>query len=201
MPVFIQTMYGAVLGVNFYQIITEKTERLVPSLGAFLNFYRSESVFQFLLFSFTLLIVAHDWFSYNEEGGADEKNTVGNYWGYVPQIFSLFFISQMFVATKFVNFQCWYLFAFWYTICNIMNGALQYMAKREINKLPALVSSLKRTMKDNGKRYIFHGAITISGYVITTLYQNIILFDLLLIVTAAIVIWLWSKKAKASRNS
>lgn len=107
---FIQAMYGTVLGVNFYKIATENDTDYLFSLP---------QIFYAALFCCTIIIVAHDWFHYHRiEPGENEKRS---FWYYTPQIFSLFFLAEMFSSINDQKPQYWYGFSLGYTVFNIVN--------------------------------------------------------------------------------
>ncbi len=135
MPLFIQGMYATVLGVSFYRIALQDKDNWIlarswtevcsfffsPTLGLFLI---SESFFRFLIFAFMVLIVAHDWYSYHSEKRQTEAQR--SFWYYSPQILALVFIAQMFGAIEVLNLKYWYIFGFWYTICNTISISVNH---------------------------------------------------------------------------
>ena len=116
MPQFIQALFGTILGVSFYK--SQFFEEYKIDLGNFYKLYDKPETFYFLLFSFTLLIAAHDWFSFHKKSILKD-----NFWNYVPQIFSLFFLSQMLiVASSNKPYSEWFIYGFFYTGFNILNS-------------------------------------------------------------------------------
>ncbi len=86
MPNFMQAMYGTVIGVGSLEYVFSVSDT-------------SNSVFRFLFFAFTIVIIAHDWYVYHKlERKSDEK-----FWPYTLQIGSLFFLAQMMYAAKSMN--------------------------------------------------------------------------------------------------
>ncbi|WP_447636577.1 hypothetical protein [Flavobacterium microcysteis] len=115
MPQFIQAMYGTMLGVSFYKSNFFEKYKIDIDNGGFP--IDKPVTFYLLLFCFTLLIAAHDWFYFHKNYDKQDK-----FWPYIPQVFSLFFLSQMFVvASNEKPYIEWFVYGFFYTIVNIVN--------------------------------------------------------------------------------
>ncbi len=194
MPLFIQGMYATVLGVSFYKIALIQSDiwKPVQNVSEFFAFFKpqiiwaffqSEYCFRFLLFASMLLILAHDWFSYHLEKRTDEDK---NYWYYAPQLFSLFFLAQMFGAIEVLNFQYWYVFAFWYTISNIVNIGVIYSPNDRPHKI---------------KIYAIHTAITGIGFFIVPEKFKWPTYHIALGLTFLIVVLLWKWKPKKESDT
>lgn len=83
MPNFIQAMYGTVIGVGSLEYVFDAK-------------VLTDSIFQFMFFDFSILIIAHDWYVFHKlERKSDEK-----FWPYTFQVGSLFFLAQMMYAAK-----------------------------------------------------------------------------------------------------
>jgi hypothetical protein len=107
-----EVLYGTVAAVSFYNIYTSETKTpLAHNLWLFAD---APVNFKLLLFLFTLIILAHDWYYYHSKV-VDKK-----FIHYVPQILSLYFLSQMFVCATNGFLSSWYSFGFWYTISGIL---------------------------------------------------------------------------------
>lgn len=196
MNVFIQNMYGVILGVSFYQAFNTTNSVIkdaahvtpynwyqaykdifIPINGTFEN--NCIILFKVLLFATTLLIAAHDWFSYHKY---EYRSNLGKnkFAFYVPQIASLFFISQMFIASSNVNFKYWFGFAIWYTVCNIINWMISHESIKSL------------TIKPYGWIYLVHILITVAGFIFIPSHFIFWIYLLALVITLAFVIYLWS---------
>lgn len=186
MPLFIQGMYATVLGVSFYKIALQDADAWKPvenldELKFFIfnfgSFISSVSVFKFILFGFTLLILAHDWYTYHIEKKEKSKE---NYWRYLPQVFSLFFLAQMFASIEILNLKFWYIFAFGYTIANIFNMLVTYPKKYWRNKMI---------------KYIIHIITTIVFFWVPNKFQAN-WYYIAFVITVASVTYSWHMKFK-----
>jgi hypothetical protein len=118
MPVFMQALYGTVIGISFLKTFEgADTSVYWFSWKTISSFIFGREFYNFFLFAITLLIAAHDWYSYHN----NKKIITDKFWHHVPQIFSLFFLAQMFLAATAGNSKYWYGHAFFYTMCNIIN--------------------------------------------------------------------------------
>ena len=191
MPFFIQGMYATVLGVGFYKIALQNSSDWVLvqnfrellhffSLKVLWRFFTSEFFFRFLLFAFTLLLIAHNWFFYHLE---KRQNRNESYWHYTPQIFALFFIAQMFGAIEVLNLQYWYVFAFFYSICNLINTLIIYDKRR-----------------DKIIQYSIHSLISIVTFLLIPSNFAFPDYHIALATTSIIIIILWFFKPKISSN-
>ncbi|MBL7744914.1 MAG: hypothetical protein JNN00_15680 [Chitinophagaceae bacterium] len=117
MPAFIQAIYGTVLGVssfNFYLRIKDHTSLHTDFWDGLSS---GPVLFDFFFFIMTLLIIAHDWFSYHD----NEPDPGRNYYYYIGDVLALFFVAQMFAVANYEGIRYWYLFGLGYTLCNIGN--------------------------------------------------------------------------------
>ena len=146
MPQFIQAMYGTMLGVSFYRSNFFDKYKIDFKNGGFP--IDQPVTFYLLLFCFTLLIAAHDWYYFHKNYEKPDK-----FWPYIPQMFSLFFLSQMFVvASNEKPYVEWFVYGLLYTITNIIN-------KHVITKTP------KKWWK-----YIMHILLIVIGFFV--IYQK-----------------------------
>jgi hypothetical protein len=153
MHAFIQVLYSVVIAVSFYQVLPDMKGHLVfipPS--EWLEFLKTREGFKFLLFLFTYIIAAHDWFSYHRN--KQIQNDI--FMAYVPQILALLFLSQMFVSATQVHFQAWYIFGFWYTVTNIINWIFY---RWNTYKFSVLIKNWPHTLK-----YGLHLLIGATGF-------------------------------------
>lgn len=117
MPVFIQAMYGTVVGLSFYHLAIRDAETLstIRSSQDLIDFLTSVPFFKFLFFSATLLITAQDLAGFH----SSSTKRPSAYWHYIPQILALLCLSQMFRAVDIMNIRQWYGFAFGHTLTSL----------------------------------------------------------------------------------
>lgn len=176
MHTFIQMLYSVVIAVSFYQaaITVDGHLAFTTDFKAFWESIPKEQAFRGLLFVFTYIIAAHDWFSYHRSKDEDKDN----FWAYIPQIFSLLFLSQMFVAANGAHFQEWYMFGFWYTVSNV-GGAFVFNRKRALRSTYIV-------------KYISHFIVAIVGFILTANnYPATNNYFFYLVITIIIVLILW----------
>ncbi len=185
MPLFIQAMYGTILSVSFYRIVlpTSGDMQFALSFREILKLLESVALFKLLLFGFTLLIASHDWFSYHREKSIDKDEN--KFWEYLPQIFGLFFMSQMFVSVEFLKLNYWFAFGFWYTVCNVIHLIIHKKSSDE--------SVAVRKFK--WRKYIVHLLVSIAGYLIFN-YHILENRYLVFLCVIAIVVICWIKTEK-----
>lgn len=123
---FIHAFYGTMMGVSFFKFSTDRTKKLIIdyqtcAAGAFWN---SESFHAIVIFLGTFLITAHDWYSYNKYDRTSETNKGRPFVVYLPQIFALLALTQMYVSAEYVYFPNWYLFGCIYVFLNIINSVI-----------------------------------------------------------------------------
>src|SRR5882672_11458639 len=101
---FIQALYGVVIGVG--------------SLDVFSGTNPADTISYFKVFFVfgTLVIGAHDWFSYHT---TTHKRKRTDFIVYIPQIGSLFFLGLMVKAASQTDLIKWYLWGLGYTVFNI----------------------------------------------------------------------------------
>lgn len=188
MPSFIQAMYGTILGLSFYKqlVSTDKDLVFVNSWKEAIAVFKLQQVQGFILFMFTLVITAYDWFSYHKtlrRGGRNEK-----FIRHLPHICSLFFLSQMFVATENLKLQYWFAFAFWYTLSNIAKFLI-VKSDDDREREESGETADNRIICFNWIKFFLHGILTAGSFWLLT-YSNITSFSIA-IPTIVIVIILW----------
>lgn len=119
MPVFIQAMYGTVIGLSFFQLALKTPADLdIISSGSTLSaFLTSLSFFRLLFLILTLLLIAQEWVKQEQS----KKTKALSYWHYIPQFLALFCLSQMFAALETLQLKYWYANALGYTLCNVFS--------------------------------------------------------------------------------
>ncbi|NQX42859.1 hypothetical protein SAMN05421820_113109 [Pedobacter steynii] len=129
MPVFIQAMYGTVIGLSFFQLAL-KTPAELDMIGSghiLTNFLTSSSFFRLLFLILTILMVAQEWVA--QEQTKKAKRPL--YWHYIPQFLALFCLSQMFAALETLQLKYWYANALGYTLCNVLGF---FLSNKEAHK-------------------------------------------------------------------
>lgn len=153
MPEFIQAMYGTVLGLSFYKFFDKGGPDAAKVLDQAKNLFKwppdENTLFNLLFFVFTLIIAAHDWFSYHNRKEVHKDG----FWWYVPQILSLFCLSQMFTTTTPESMRYWFAWGFFYTVFNSLS----------------LIS-----IHYNRNRLLVYGATYIVHFGITILFWNLL---------------------------
>lgn len=148
-----------------------------------MGFIKLPESFKLILFIFTLLIIAHDWLSYNQN-----KKTE-NFWLTIPQILSLFFLSQMFLSIESNGLQNWYAFAFFYSLTNIviylMNNG-KYALFKKINGFYLI-------------KYLIHLVLCISFFFTNNSYSP--RFYIVLAPTVVMIFALWIYESKLLSKS
>lgn len=122
-PVFIQVLYGTVLGLSFFRLAfnTRGNLRVVASTEEMITFLTSADFFKFLFFILTILILAHDWSSQKKY-----VKSHSDYWQHIPQILALFCLAQMFVSLETFNLKYWYAAFCGYTLSALLNFFLKH---------------------------------------------------------------------------
>jgi hypothetical protein len=176
MPLFIQAMYGVVIGASSLKL--EETFR---------DFNFFPGIFKFLFFGLTLLIAAHDWFTYHK---VKRKKTDHPFWSYMPQVGSLFFLAQMLLSATRVEMAEWFAFGLFYTFFNWIN--LYQIDDEAIDR--------KGYIRD----YWIHAGICVVGVCAFTLYKpsEIGLWHYgTIAIVAFIVILIWQSREKKENGS
>lgn len=174
MPELVQVLYGTVAAVNFYNIFSTSADT-VNSLNedSVLFFTTAADFFRLFLFMFTLLILIHDWYAYYLN---DQKRS---FFAYIPQAFSLFFLSQMFICANTNHLKYWYAFGLWYTVSNICNSLFKRDCDKEYYCWLIFV-------------YTIHVVMAIAGFCLATNNKP---FDpanyVWLVITTVVVVLLW----------
>lgn len=169
MDVFIQALYGVVMGVSLGNFKNSPLEIFDAGL--------SDIRFNFLFLVFTFIIVAHDWYSYH-------KNTLaGNdgFWYFISQIGSLLCVGFMFNSAQIERVESWYAFGGIYTLLNIVNTC--FFSKKNA-----------RLQKRFYIAYVFHAAICITVVFFLPApdpAKNMPLYSGVFAGTVAIVIFFW----------
>jgi large-conductance mechanosensitive channel len=199
MHLFIQGMYGVILGVAFYKFFEANNNIIKPpsilSTTESMNFWetmlsptinavtKNEGIvaFKVVFFVITFLIIAHNWFSYHkhEYRKTEQQHRFGYY---LPEIFALFFLSQMLVCTSNSNLKDWFGFGLLYTFCNITNAIL---FKNEGIMFKVIT-------------YALHIGICIAGFYLVSYTYSIQSYFIVLGVTFGFVLLLWLIKARGS---
>lgn len=118
---FIRTLYGAVIGISFFNFGVDAISDpfiLNVKLG-----------FDFAFFLLTFIIATHDWFIYHRKEVQDSPH----FSPYLPQICAVLFIGLMFNSCTLDRIIYWYAFGGLYTICNITSFYKQKENEKERN--------------------------------------------------------------------
>lgn len=190
MPGFIQALYGVVIGINslqfiksikelsFYTWLPDTNKVPNPENGSISG---AELLFKFVFFSFTILIVAHDWYTYHKSDKyRDRSQGPHKFWSYAPQLGSLFFMGQMLNAAAVNEMIAWYFWGFMYTLCNVWHSS-------------QLIESEKKKLRTS---YVFHFMIClVFGGLLFCFKESFdrlwIFQSLFLLLTLGIVIGIW----------
>lgn len=138
MPVFIQAMYGTVIGLSFFQLAlkTPVQPDIISSAATLTNFLTSTSFFRLLFLVLTVLLVAQEWVA--QEQTKKSKRLL--YWHYIPQFLALFCLSQMFTALETLQLKYWYANALGYTLCNVFGF---FLRNKETHKTTNILQYLR----------------------------------------------------------
>lgn len=138
MPVFIQAMYGTVIGLSFFQLALKTPAELdiFSSSPMLTDFLTSTSFFRLLFLVLTILMVAQEWVA--QEQTKKAKRPL--YWHYIPQLLALFCLSQMFAALETLQLKYWYANALGYTLCNVLGF---FLSNREPHKTTNILQYLR----------------------------------------------------------
>jgi hypothetical protein len=138
MPVFIQAMYGTVIGLSFFQLALKTPVELnITGSGYPLtDFLTSPSFFRLLFLTLTILMVAQEWVA--QEQTKKAKRPL--YWHYIPQFLALFCLSQMFAALETLQLKYWYANALGYTLCNVLGF---FLSNKEAHKTTNVLQYLR----------------------------------------------------------
>lgn len=177
----IELVYGASLGVssfNFFQKINETQSKISTWEKDILY---NIILFDSLFFLFTFLIIAHDWYTHHISDFKSEKS----FYYYIFDIFSIFFIAQMFASANHKNIIFWYWFGMAYAICNFGNFFLKFILnKSEINFSIELATLLIHLL-------ICCGGIFLIEYNQTTYKHALSIYFGYFFLTAFTVFYLW----------
>ncbi|MET0636058.1 MAG: hypothetical protein ABWZ25_08505 [Chitinophagaceae bacterium] len=116
MNIFIQALYGVVLGVSLANLRLDWNV-VTTCRGAEPVSQR----FQLFLTLFTTVITAHDWFIFHLKFQRDR----GGFGHFLPQIGSLFFVALMFNFSNYDHILEWYIAAGGYTLMNFIDVAIK----------------------------------------------------------------------------
>lgn len=183
MTLFVQTLYGVVLGVSLSDLEVDWTTMWEVSGPKPVS-----QRFQFFFILFTTAIAAHDWFVYHRKRESDSEKFLPH----VPQIGALFFIALMFNYSEYGHLREWYLAGLGYTIFNIWSRLARKEPKWKGKRVPSDI------------KYLIHLAITICvGF---NCFKNLfdiesIYYTVVLIVTVIVVVALWIKFDKSEFDS
>ncbi|SHF84434.1 hypothetical protein [Pedobacter caeni] len=138
MPVFIQAMYGTVIGLSFFQLVikTPAHPDLINSGNTLTGFLTGASFFRLLFLILTLLMIAQEWVS--QEQTKKLKRPI--YWHYLPQFLALFCLTQMFASLETLDLKYWYANALGYTLCNVFGF---FLSNKEPHKTTNLLQYLR----------------------------------------------------------
>lgn len=138
MPVFIQAMYGTVIGLSFFQLAlkTPAEPDIISTASTLTHFLTSTSFFRFLFLVMTILMVAQEWVAQEHT----KKAKSPPYWHYIPQFLALFCLSQMFAALETLQLKYWYANALGYTLCNVFGF---FLSNREPHKTTNILQYLR----------------------------------------------------------
>jgi hypothetical protein len=138
MPVFIQAMYGTVIGLSFFQLALKTPVQLdiISSAANLSNFLTSTSFFRLLFLVLTILMVAQEWVAQEQTN----KSKCLYYWHYIPQFLALFCLSQMFAALETLQLKYWYANALGYTLCNVF---CFFLSNKEAHKTTNILQYLR----------------------------------------------------------
>ena len=138
MPVFIQAMYGTVIGLSFFQLAlkTPVQPDIISSAATLSNFLTSTSFFRLLFLVLTILMVVQEWVAQEQT----KKSKRPYYWHYIPQFLALFCLSQMFAALETLQLKYWYANALGYTLCNVFGF---FLSNKETHKTTNILQYLR----------------------------------------------------------